>query len=470
VSSHPGTPSVSRLSPRAWAVFLLVVAADVLDLLSTTVTNIAAPAIVGQLHASEALTPWLGASYALAMGSVLIIGGRLGDRFGCRRLFLAGLAGFACCSAAVAAAPTGAFLVAARIAQGACGGLLIPQGFVLLMRVVPRASMRIVFALFGPLLAASSMSGPLLAGLVIEADPFGWGWRAVFALNAVLAVALAAVAVRAVPPFAGDRSVQIRPGAALTLMAGVGLLLAGLIDGGADGWGVPAELAVACGTVILAVLAHRQSTTATPLLERSLFGNRGFVVGLFFGALFSGAVTGTLYVTVLYLQQHLGQSPFHAALTTAPLTIGILAASFTARSRITSAGRAIVTLGLALFFTGVAALAAVIAVAAHPVPLICAPLFVTGLGMGCCFGTIFAVALGDVTEAQAGSASGVLNAIQQIVSAAGSALMSTVYIATSDTTSDTAGGVQPCLTIALAITAACAAAVPMLPKQGADVH
>lgn len=157
----------------------------------------------------------------------------------------------------------------------------------------------------------------------------------------------------------------------------------------------------------LACLVRQQSRTAQPLLERSLFANRGFVAGLAFGASFFATVTGTMYVTALYLQEQLQLSPLHAALTAAPMSVGIIAASFTVRRHVTTRGRTVVSAGVALFGAGVAAMAVLIAVRPDPVPWIGAPLFVAGLGMGCCFGAVFAVALGDVAEAQAGSASGV---------------------------------------------------------------
>jgi predicted RecA/RadA family phage recombinase len=124
---------------------------------------------------------------------------------------------------------------------------------------------------------------------------------------------------------------------------------------------------------------------------------------------------------------------------------------------------------VAIFAAGIVGLTALITAQPHPVAWIAIPLLITGLGMGCCFGTIFAVALGNVSAAQAGSASGVLNAVQQIANAAGSATVSTIYLAMS-VPGAVASGVRPCLTLTLIITAACAASIPLLPRQGADVH
>src|SRR5262249_6521482 len=154
-------------------VFAVVLAADVMDLLSTTITNLAAPSIVRDLHAPQALAPWLGSAYALALGSMLVLGARLGDKYGVRRLFLLGLVRFAAASVTCAASVSPAMIVTARCVQGMFGALLIPQGFSLLMRVFPREELGRVFALFGPLMAVSSISGPVLAGFLLWLDPLG---------------------------------------------------------------------------------------------------------------------------------------------------------------------------------------------------------------------------------------------------------------------------------------------------------
>jgi MFS family permease len=182
--------------PVRWLIFAAVLAADVMDLLSTSVTNLAAPSIVRDLHAPQSLSPWLGSAYALALGSVLVLGARLGDKYGTRRLFLTGLAGFALASLACALSVAPAMIVAARVIQGTFGALLIPQGFSLLLRAFPRTELGRVFGLFGPLMAVSSISGPVLAGFLLWLDPFGLGWRAVFLINVAVGAVLYPLSAR----------------------------------------------------------------------------------------------------------------------------------------------------------------------------------------------------------------------------------------------------------------------------------
>jgi MFS family permease len=167
------------------------------------VTNIAAPSIVSELQAPQSLTPWLGSSYALALGSILVIGGRLGDKYGYRRLFLIGLVGFTAASLLCALAWDPVSIIAARIVQGGFGALLIPQGFSVLIRVFPRENLGRVFGLFGPIMGLSSISGPVLAGLLIQADPFGLGWRSVFFINVLLGITLMIVSIPLIPRYDG---------------------------------------------------------------------------------------------------------------------------------------------------------------------------------------------------------------------------------------------------------------------------
>jgi EmrB/QacA subfamily drug resistance transporter len=456
--------SVSR-----WLVFAAVLIADVMDLLSTTVTNVATPTILRDLHAPEWIAPWLGAAYALALGSMLVLGARLGDRFGARRVFLIGLCGFALSSALCGLSPDAGTIVLFRAVQGAFGALLIPQGFTLLLRVFPRAELGKVFGLFGPLMAVSSISGPVLAGLVISLDPFGAGWRAIFLLNVLVALVLFPLAVKVLPRLKADPSVRLDPTAAALLSVGLlGVLGSLTLLTGEAGALLPAGLAI-LGIAALAVFVMQQRRSTNPLLAPSLFTNRGFVSGTVVGAGFFAITAGLLFATTLYLQTGRGLSALTAAAIVAPTSVGIIVASFSTRSLIPRLGRSLLLAGLILLTAGAAAYLAIVLLAPDPVWLIAIPLFVCGLGMGCGFGTVFAVALGDIAETEAGSASGALNAAQQIANAAGAALISSTYLSVA--AASTAGaGLVPCLAIVLLCAVVSLAALPLLPRRAADVH
>ncbi|WP_223694898.1 MFS transporter [Leifsonia poae] len=449
-----------------WCIFAAILVADVLDLLSTTVTNIAAPSIVADLHAPQALTPWLGSSYALALGSILVIGGRLGDKYGYRRLFLIGLVGFTTASALCALAWDPVSIVTARIIQGAFGALLIPQGFSILIRVFPREELGRVFGLFGPIMGLSSISGPVLAGLLIQTAPFGLGWRSVFLINVVLGLGLLAVSTRFLPRYESRPGVRIDAFAAAALMAGTLAALAGIIQGGNSGWNVFALALIAAGAVLLAVFVVHQRHSENPLLAPALFRNRSFVAGLFVGAVFFAAVAGLLFVTSLYLQEGRHLRPLAAAGIMAPMSVGIIIASFSARGVIQRLGRGLVALGLALVELGTISYLLIVTASPAETWVLVFPLFVCGLGMGCCFGSVFAVALGNVDEDQTGSASGTLNAVQQIANSIGAAIVSTIFLATV-LTSRVQHAATTSLTFVLLTVLLCACFLPLLPKTAA---
>jgi MFS family permease len=453
-----------------WLIFAAVLAADVMDLLSTSVTNLAAPSIVRALHAPESLSPWLGSAYALALGSVLVLGARLGDKYGARRLFLAGLAGFALASLACALSVAPPMIVAARAVQGTFGALLIPQGFSLLLRAFPRTELGRVFGLFGPLMAASSISGPVLAGFLLWLDPFGLGWRAVFLINVAIGVVLYPLSARVLPRTGGDRSLRLDPVAAVLLIAGLLGILGGLISAGRHERGWLPVAAMAAGLAIASLFILRQLRSPVPFLTPSLFRVRSFVAGLAVGFVFFAAVAGLLYATSLYLQFGRGLAPLPTAALMAPLSVGIIAASFSARGLIERLGRCLVALGLIAMAAGTIGYLALILLAPGALWALLFPLLACGLGMGACFGSIFAVALGDVQPDQTGSASGALNAVQQIAAAVGAALISAAYLA-AVSRSTARDAVASSLVIVLVITAASLAALPLLPQRAAaDTH
>ena len=178
----------------------IVLIADIMDLLDSTITTIAAPVISARLHGGPELIKWLGASYALSLGVLLVTGGRLGDRYGRRRIFLIGIAGFTAASLAAGCAWDPASIIVARLVQGAFGALLIPQGFGILGAVFPREQIGKAFSAFGPILGLSAVGGPLLAGVLIDANLFGLGWRPMFLINIVLGVAGLGFGVAATAP------------------------------------------------------------------------------------------------------------------------------------------------------------------------------------------------------------------------------------------------------------------------------
>src|SRR5579863_1163850 len=382
ISSKPADEA-SRLPAAAWLVLGIVLVAEVMDLLDSTITTIAAPTISSSLHGGPGLIKWLGASYALALGVLLVTGGRLGDKYGRRRTFLIGLAGFTAASLACGLAWDPPSIIVA---------LLVPQGFGMLGTVFPREHIGKAFSAFGPVLGLSAVGGPLLAGLLIDANLFGLGWRPMFLINIVLGGAGLAAGLRLLPRDAGDRAVSIDAlGSALLAACMLGLL-SGLIQGSTDGWTAAPIAALAAGAVFFFAFAQRQRTAAAPLIKPSLLRNRGFTAGLILGLVFFAAVAGLLYAVSLFLQRGSGDSPEQAAVTGfAPAAAGIVIASVACRNLVTRLGRRLSLAGIVVTVAGVAVLAAIVAhsgTAASTAELAPAMTLI-GLGMGATFSTIY---------------------------------------------------------------------------------
>ncbi|HUD36710.1 MAG TPA: MFS transporter [Streptosporangiaceae bacterium] len=457
---------LSKLTGRLRAILAVVLIADVLDLMDSTITNIAAPTIVRHIGGGESLIKWLGASYALALGVLLVVGGRLGDRYGRRRMFLIGIAGFTLASLACGLSPDPAFLIVSRFVQGGFGALLIPQGIGLLTTTFSREQLPRAFAAFGSVLGGSAVLGPIAAGFIISADIAGLTWRPIFLINIVLGSIGFAAAARLLPRDEAASEVRIDGLGAGLLAASMLGLIYGLIAGSTDGWTAVPIASLAAGAALLGAFAVRQRVASEPLILPSLLRNRGFSSGLLLGLAFFAAVNGLAYVISLFFQLALGLSASRAAIGLTPLMIGIIISSFVSRPLIPKLGRSLVVSGLLATVAGAAGLwLTVHAEGTGASPLTMAPsVLVLGLGMGACFSSIYDVAIGDIAPAEAGSASGSLSAVQQLASAIGSAVVTTVYF-TQLRDAGSARAMTTSVAVVGGITILCLALVWLLPRQ-----
>ncbi|MFI6316827.1 MFS transporter [Nonomuraea sp. NPDC050556] len=448
--------STLTTAPRSrWAILAVILVADVLDLLDATITNVAAPTIARDLHGGEALIQWLGAGYALALGVLLVVGGRLGDKYGRRRLFLIGLTGFTVASAACGLAVSPESIIVARLLQGAFGALLIPQGFGILGSVFPREEIGKAFSAFGPTLGLSAVAGPIIAGFLIDADLFGLGWRPMFLINILLGGAAIIAAARLLPRDDGDPAVSVDGvGSGLLGAAMLGLLYG--LTGASHDW-----IAIAAGLVFFALFWRRQVTAKSPLIQPSLLKNRGFTSGLILGLVFFAAVSGLLYVLSLFMQNALGYTPTQAALGLAPIAAGIVIASIASYQLIAKLGRTLILVGLLLTLAGTGWLLTLAPTTGGWV--LALPVLVVGLGMGTCFGTIYDVTIGDIEPTEAGSASGSLAAVQQLANGIGAAAVTTVYF-------HTAPAMTSSLLVVVAVVLVSCALVWLLPRNAQPQH
>ncbi|KJY29645.1 MFS transporter [Streptomyces sp. NRRL S-495] len=434
-----GTPSTGyRLR---WAGLAVILAAEVMDLLDTTIVGVAAPAVRQDLGGSDAQIQWITASYTLAFAVLLITGGRLGDLFGRKRLFLLGASGFTLASVLCAAAPGAGTLVAARTVQGLFAALLIPQGLGLIKAMFPPKELGTAFGLFGPILGLSSVLGPTLGGYLTGADWFGLGWRAVFLINLPVGLLTVFAAGRILP---GDRSSRITTGTGtgagridpvgvLVLGLAVLLLVYPLVQGRELGWPLWTFLSMAASVPTAWLFTVQQRGVlrrgGTPLIEPSLFGKQAFVSALATGLVFFAALSGLMLVFTLHLQLGLGWTPLHAGLSMIPLSIGVVVGAVLSGALLAPRyGRRVLHLGMVLAAAGALGLWVTVDGAADLGSWQLAPaLALAGLGLGLIMAPFFDIALAGVEESETGSASGVLNAQQQLGGSMGVALLGTAF-------------------------------------------
>jgi EmrB/QacA subfamily drug resistance transporter len=424
-----------RIDARPWAVLAVVLVAEVMDLIDGTIVNVAAPSIRAELGGSASTLQWLGAAYTLAFAVLLITGARLGDLFGRRRMFLVGIAGFTISSALCAAAPTTSVLIGARIAQGAFGALLIPQGFGMLKEVFEDDQLTKAFAFFGPVMGLSAIAAPILGGALTDGDLFGLGWRAIFLVNVPLGIVGFIGALRLMPHTQGTPGTRLDPiGAVLVTFASFAVIYP-LVQGRELGWPVWIFGLLAAGLVAFAVFAawerhHRERA----LIDPGLLRNRAFTSGLLVAICFFAAMIGLNLVLSLFCQLGEGFSPLRTGLTLAPFALGIALTAGPSYPLAQRFGRTSIQVGLAVMGAGIALVALMVHGAGADVSawtLVPGELL-AGLGMGLALPPLFDFILAGVELHEVGSASGVLNAVQQFGGAIGIAALATIFFAYID--------------------------------------
>jgi EmrB/QacA subfamily drug resistance transporter len=423
-----------RPYPLRWTVLAIVLVAEVMDLIDGTIVNVAAPVIRAELGGSATTLQWLGAAYTLAFAVLLITGGRLGDRYGRRRLFAIGVVGFTAASALCAAAPSPGFLIATRVLQGAFGALLIPQGFGIIKEVFPESELTKAFAAFGPVIGLSAVVAPIVGGALIDADLLGSGWRAIFLVNLPLGVVGLIGALRVMPRTAGDRSARLDPGgAALVTLASVAVIYP-LVQGRELGWPLWCFALLAVGAAGFAgFLRYERRHRDRALIAPSLLRNRAYTSGLLVAVCFFAAMIGLNLVISLFCQLGEGFSPLRTGLTLAPFALGV---AFTAPVSYPLAerfGRAALQAGFVVMAGGLVLLAAMVGGAEDVSSWTLVPgELLAGMGMGVALPPLFDFILAGVQGHEVGSASGVLNAVQQFGAALGIAVLATIFFAYVD--------------------------------------
>jgi len=426
--------AASFSSKRRTIALVIVALAFVMDLLDSTIVNVAIPSIRANLGASYSAIQWLVAGYSLAFAILLVTGGRMGDVFGYKKLFMSGVAGFTLASLLSGVAPNTGVLIAARIIQGACAALMVPQ-VMSLMQVMYKPSERGgVNALFGALGGLAASLGPVVGGLLIKANIAGWDWRPIFLINVPVGILGLVAGAKYLPNGKSPHPLKLDMLGTLLVMAAMFMLVFPLIQGREYSWPAWTFAMMLASLPVFGAFAwwqrRKERTDGSPLVLPSLFKNHSFGVGLGINAIFEMAMIGFFLTFTLVLQIGLGFSPIHAALTGLPTAFGIAMTMAIAGEKVVpKLGRYAMSLGTTVMALGLVSTTWVLHhynLGVHSWQLI-PTLFLVGVGMGFVFGALFAAVLNGVDARHAGSASGILNAVQQVGGAIGVALIGVVF-------------------------------------------
>jgi MFS family permease len=298
------------------------------------------------------------------------------------------------------------------------------------------------FIPFGPIMGLAAVLGPILAGVLLDADLFGTGWRMIFLVNVPVGAFVLATGSRLLPDVAPRGARRLDPASIVLAAVGAFMLVYPLVQGRGLGWPLWIVGVLVASVAVLAAFAllqiHRGRTGATPLIEPGIFAKRSYVSGIAFALVFLGAMGGIGLTLGVFLQAGLGYSPIHAALTTAPFALGGFVGSGVGSTVMGKVGRTIVQVGLVVMGLGLLGLYAAVEHAGTAVGSwdLVAPLFVAGIGMGMVWVPMFEIIVGDVADHEVGSASGVLQAVQQLGMSLGVAAVGTIFFGALGTHAD----------------------------------
>jgi len=410
-----------------WPVLLVTVLGFFMIMLDTTIVYVATPSILSSLHASLDQILWVFNGYLLMYAVLLITGGRLGDLFGPRQLFAAGLIIFTAASALCGLSQDANQLIAARVVQGVGAALLAPQTLTILMAIFPPARRGAAFGITGAVIGVSTVAGPTLGGLIVT----NGDWRWIFFLNIPIGIIALVGTFVVIPDVRTARQHRLDLIGVLLSSAALFAVVFGLIEGQRYDWStitgwLTIPMVIGAGIALFVAFLAWERQQAEPLVPLGLFRDRNFSLMNWTGTAMSFAMQGIFIPITIYTQSVLGMTALQSGLTIAPmsLTAGIVA-PFAGRLADRFGGKYLLMAGLALFGAGAAVVTGLATVSSTQITFLL-PFVLTGLGLGLVFAPMTTVAMRDIKPQMAGAASGVLNTTRQLGSVIGAAVVGAV--------------------------------------------
>ncbi|MGJ7611992.1 MULTISPECIES: MFS transporter [unclassified Variovorax] len=471
--SSPGIQGGAATKPGPLGLWVML-SGTFLVVLDFFIVNVALPSMQRELLASTATLQLVVAGYGLATAAGLITGGRLGDLFGRRRMFMLGLLLFTMASAACGFAPNAELLVAARVLQGLAGALLQPQVLAMIGLAYTGEDRARAFAAYGLTLGLGATLGQLVGGLLIHADVAGLGWRSCFLINVPIGLLAWVLAPRVIPPLRNSSTSRLDLVGMLLVAAGSVAVVLPLVEGREQGWPLWSWLCLAAAVPLLAAFAFQQrrlaATGGAPLVAPALLANRRFVMGLVTTLAFYVGNASLYFVLALYLQQGLALDPLTSGIVFTSLAIGFFATSMAgARLARRFGGKPPIALGALVLAAGHALQLVNIAGwvgHSHVVALMVPLLLLQGAGLGMVMAPLVSTVLAGLPPQHAGVASGVLSMVQQASNALGVALIGILFYGRLGSAPD-AAGYAGAFCVALVYLMVCALVVAVLHRRGA---
>ena len=417
---------------KRWLALIVLCLGDLMIVLDSTIVNVALPSIREDLGFSETSLAWVVNAYLLTFGGFLLLGGRLGDLFGHRRLFLIGIAAFTAASLACGLATSQEMLVVARAVQGLGGAVVSAVAFSLIMVMFQEPAERAkAMGVFGFVLSGGGTAGVLLGGVLT--DLLAWHW--IFLVNIPIGIGVYALSMALLPGAERPTGpMRIDVAGAVTITASLMLATYAIVNGNDNGWTSATTLGLlGGGVVLLGAFLAIEARAAAPLVRLGIFKNRNVSTANVVGVLMAAGMFAAFFLSALYLQLVLDYSPLEVGLAYLPSTLVMGAASILLSDRLVmkyGIKPPLIT-GMVLFSIGILLFARAPVDGSFAVDIL-VPMALQGLGAGICFNPLLLSAMSDVKPEEAGLASGLVNTAFMMGGALGLAILASLAAARTD--------------------------------------
>jgi EmrB/QacA subfamily drug resistance transporter len=420
-------------TPTQWLVLAVVLMGTFMAILDVAIVNVAIPSIRSDLNASFGEVELVISAYTLTYACFLVTGGRLGDLYGRKNLFMAGLLVFGAASALCGGAPSAWVLIIARAVQGVGGALMYPQVLAIIQVTFGAEERGKALGVFGCVIGVAAIAGQILGGVLLAVDIWGLTWRPIFLINVPLALGTIVAAAFVLPKEQPQDHVALDWGGVALIVPTLILMIMPLLEGRELGW--PAWmigcLVAAVPAFSLFVWYERRlgQRGGRPLVPIALFRDRGFAIGIPIAGLFMASYTGFFFILAIYLQVGLNFSPLHSGLTYTPSAVGFLITSLGAPRVVPLLGRHVLSAGYIIAAFGLLGTATTAyAAGARLEGFELAPfLFVAGLGQGLGMTPLVGTVIANLRAQEAGAGAGVVTTTLQIGNALGVAVIGLTF-------------------------------------------